>query len=433
MINNRKRILKKKIKIVNTTIRDVTCPFCGLLCDDLVIENKEEELKILKNGCSKAIMGFEKQAPENSPKVASNEVTLEDAIDKIFQILKKSQTPLISGLGTDVAGMRSVMNLADKAGAVLDHMHGDALTRNNLVLQDLGWIMTTMSEIKNRADLIIFAGTDATKYPRFYERVIWNKHSMFSRQKNKLKLIYIGEKLNTKLGINSNGEKPNILNCKTEQIGEIISSLHALITGAAIDVNEVAGIKTKKLEVLATQMKSAKYGVIIWSPADLDIPHAELTIQSFCEVVKYLTRITRFAGFSLGGDDASTTSNNVCAWQSGYPLRINFNKGYPDYSPHHFSTHNVLKNKEVDSLMWISSFSTTVKPPRASIPSIVLAKPDIKLNFKPDVFIPVATPGVDHTGQLFRTDNVVSLPLTKVRKSLYPSVDYILNEIIKRY
>ena len=179
--------MKKKIKIVNTTIRDVTCPFCGLLCDDLVIENKEEELKILKNGCPKAIMGFEKQAPENSPKVAGNEVTLEDAIDKIFQILKKSQTPLISGLGTDVAGMRSVMNLADKTGAVLDHMHGDALTRNNLVLQDLGWIMTTMSEIKNRADLIIFAGTDAAKYPRFYERVIWNKQSMFNRQKNKLK------------------------------------------------------------------------------------------------------------------------------------------------------------------------------------------------------------------------------------------------------
>ena len=83
--------------------------------------------------------------------------------------------------------------------------------------------------------------------------------------------------------------------------------------------------------------------------------------------------------------------------------------------------------------MWISSFSAAIKPPRASIPSIVLAKPDIKLNFKPDIFIPVATPGVDHTGQLFRTDSVISLPLQKVRKSLYPSVAYILNEVIKRY
>lgn len=425
--------MKKKTKTVSATIRDVACPFCGLLCDDLIIENKKENLKVLKNGCPKAIFGFEQEIPENFPKVKGKKTSIENAIDKIFQIFKTSHTPLISGLGTDVAGMRAVMNLADKTGAVLDHMHGNALTRNTLVLQDLGWIMTTMSEIKNRADLIIFAGTDATEYPRFYERIIWNKHSMFSRQKNKLKLIYIGEKLNTKLGISPSGEKPNILNCKTEQIGEIVSSLHALITGAAIDVNEVAGIKTKKLEVLAEQMKSAKYGVIIWSPADLDIPHAELTIQSFCEVVKYLTRITRFAGFSLGGDDASTTSNNVCAWQSGYPLRVNFNKGYPDYSPHHYSTHNVLKNKEVDALMWISSFSAAIKPPRASIPSIVLAKPDIKLNFKPDIFIPVATPGVDHTGQLFRTDSVISLPLQKVRKSLYPSVAYILNEVIKRY
>jgi len=426
-------VLKKKTKIVDKIINNVACPFCGLLCDDLVIQNKKETLKILKNYCPKAISGFEKKVPESFPKIAGKKSTLEDAIDKVFLVLKKSNSPLIAGLGTDVNGMRAVMHLADKTGAVLDHMHGNALTRNTLVLQDLGWIMTTMSEIKNRADLIIFAGTDAAKYQRFYERVIWNKQSMFARQKNKLELVYIGEKLNTKLGISPTGKKPNILNCKTEEIGEIISSLHAIITGAKIDVANVAGIKTKKLEVLAEQMKSAKYGVIIWSPADLDIPHAELTIQSFCEVVKYLTRITRFAGFSLGGDDGSTTSNNVCAWQSGYPLRVNFNKGYPDYSPHHYSTYNVLKNKEVDVLMWISSFSAAIKPPRASIPSIVLANPDIKLNFNPDVFIPIATPGVDHSGQLFRTDSVVSLPLKKIRKSSYPNVDYVLNEVLKKY
>ena len=38
---------------------------------------------------------------------------------------------------------------------------------------------------------------------------------MFTRQKNKLKLVYIGEKLNAKLGISPTGKKPNILNSKT--------------------------------------------------------------------------------------------------------------------------------------------------------------------------------------------------------------------------
>lgn len=179
-------------------------------------------------------------------------------------------------------------------------------------------------------------------------------------------------------------------------------------------------------------MKSATYGVIVWSPAELNIPHADLTIQNFTETVKYLTRFTRFAGFSLAGNDGATTANAVCAWQSGYPLRVNFNKGYPDYDAHRYSTRNVLKNKEVDALLWISSFSSNVNPPRASIPTIVLATPDTKLNFKPDVFIPVSTPGVDHTGQLFRTDSVVALPLKQVRQSPYASVNSILKQVIER-
>ncbi len=415
-----------------TITRDVPCPFCGILCDDLVIQNQGETLKILENGCPKAISAFETKLVATSPKINGTTASLDDAISAMSDILKNSRTPLISGLGTDAGGMRQVMHLADKTGGIVDHMHGDALTRNSLVLQDLGWITTSMTEIRNRADLIIFAGTDATKYPRFFERTIWNKKSMFKLKNEERQIVYIGNKLETKSGINPNGKRPSVLSCKTEQIGEVISSLHALVTGATLDVSKVAGIETKTLQSLADKMKAAKYGVIVWSPSELDFPHAELTIQNFCEIVKYLTRFTRFAGFSLSGNDGSTTANNVCAWQSGYPLRVNFNKGYPDYDAQRYSTRNALKNKEVDSLLWISSFSSNVNPPRASIPTIVLAKPDTKLNFKPDVFIPVSTPGVEHTGQLFRTDSVVSLPLKKLRESSCASVHSVLKQLIER-
>ena len=255
---------------------------------------------------------------------------------------------------------------------------------------------------------------------------------MFNLKHDDRQIVYIGDTLDTKAGINPNGKRPTLLNCKTEHIGEIFSSLHALVSGASIDVTQIAGIKLSTLKKLADQMKSAKYGVIVWSPADLDIPHAELTIQNFTEIAKFLTRFTRFAGFSLGGNDGATTANNVCAWQSGYPLRVNFNKGYPDYDAHRYSTSSVLKNNEVDALLWISSFSSNVNSPRASIPTIVLATPDTKLNFKADVYIPVSTPGVDHTGQLFRTDSVVALPLKQVRQSPYASVNSILKQVIER-
>jgi formylmethanofuran dehydrogenase subunit B len=206
-----------------------------------------------------------------------------------------------------------------------------------------------------------------------------------------------------------------------------------MIAGDKVNLEYLSNKQLKDLELLSDQMTNADYGVLVWAPGELNFPHAELTIQAFCEMVKFLNRNTRFNGLSLGGNDGGISAVNLSTWQSGYPLCVNFSKGYPESDPYRYSTSNVLKNKEADTLVWISSFSTDVKPPRAKIPTIVLATPATKLNFNPDVFIPVGIPGIDHGGQLFRTDSVVSLPLKQVRTSAYLSVYDILmsvNELI---
>ncbi|MEM7027029.1 MAG: formylmethanofuran dehydrogenase subunit B [Pseudomonadota bacterium] len=412
-------------------ISEVACPFCGLLCDDLVIRTENNRLSVSKNGCAKSKKLFKAPIIDSAPTLKGSKTSLESAIAKACEILSESDTPLFTGLGTDAGGMRQIMSLADHCGAVLDHMHGNALIRNTLVLQDLGWIMTTMAEIKNRADLIIFVGTDTSAYSRFFERVIWNEKSMFGLKQDDKEIVFIGEKLNSKLGISPNGKKPTVINCKNQDINEIISTIHALSSGAELDVEKIANIKASVLVNLAEKMKQAKYGVFVWAPAELTMPHAELTIQSMTELAKYLTRKTRFAGFTLGGNDGATTVNSLCTWQSGYPLRINFNKGYPEYDPNRYSTSNVLKKKEVDSMLWVSSFSIQHRPPKASIPSIILATPGTDIGFKADVFIPVSTPGLDHTGQLNRTDSVVTLPLKKLRQSPYPSVASVVSSIMQ--
>ncbi len=410
--------------------KDVPCPFCSLICDDLVIQNKEGKLTVKENGCAKAKTYFSQSLPDDTPALKGKSCSIDKAIEATAKILKQSTAPLLAGLGTDIGGMRSVMQLADNIGATIDHMHSDGAIRNTLVLQDLGWVMTTMSEIKNRADFIIFAGTDASNYPRFFERIIWNKDSLFSDVK-KRKLVYIGDKLNTSKGKSPEGKLPTVLKCEQEEINEIISVLHAIIAGNKIQPPKIAGISLTTLQKLAKQIKEAKYGVVVWAPGELNFPHAELTIQSICELVKYLTRTTRFAGFTLAGGDGAMSANSLSAWQSGFPLRVNFSKGFPRQDVGRNSTKSLLKNKEVDALVWISSFSSNTKPPKANIPTVVLATPETKLNFKPDVFIPVATPGVDHSGQLIRTDNVVSLPLKKLRDSKYMNVSDILNRIIE--
>jgi len=411
-------------------LKDVPCPFCSLICDDLVIQNKDGKLTVTENGCAKAKACFSQPLADDTPTLKGKPCSIDEAIKAAARILKKSAAPLLAGLGTDIGGMRSVMQLADNIGATIDHMHSDGAIRNTLVLQDLGWVMTTMSEIKNRADFIIFAGTDATNYPRFFERVVWNENSLLISDTTKRDIVYLGENLDTSHGKSPSGKRPTHLKCPQEDIGEVFSVLHGLVGGNIIQKrDEIAGIKMAKLEKLAKQMMHASYGVIVWAPGEFNFPHAELTIQSICELAKYLTRKTRFSGFTLAGGDGVMSANNLSAWQSGFPLRVNFSVGVPKQDVGRNSTKNLLKNKEVDAMLWISSFSSNINPPEAKIPTIVLATPGTKLSIKPDIFIPVATPGVDHSGQLIRTDSVVSLTLKELRDSKYMSVSDILNRV----
>jgi formylmethanofuran dehydrogenase subunit B len=46
------------------------------------------------------------------------------------------------------------------------------------------------------------------------------------------------------------------------------------------------------------------------------------------------------------------------------------------------------------------------------------------------VHIPVATPGVDRAGHLYRTDNVVAVRLRKVVERELPGADEILSQIV---
>jgi formylmethanofuran dehydrogenase subunit B len=413
------------------TYQDVPCPFCSLLCDDLEIKNQNGKLHVIQNGCQKARTHFERSTSPLNPRIKGKNCSLDDAIAQATKILKQANQPLIAGLGTDINGLRQVMEMAEKTGAIVDHMYSDGAYRNIKVLQDHGWIMTTMAEIKNRADLVIFAGTDGvSNYPRFFERTIWNSNSLAGMDIKKRQIIYIGENLDISHGKTPNRKQPTYIPCKQEQIGEIIATLHAMVVGNKVEKTGIAGTRLTDLEKLAERMKQAKYGVIVWAPGELNFPHAELTILSICELIKYMNRTTRYAGFSLGGNDGGMSAQNVSTWQSGYPLRVSYSKGYPDYDPHKYSATNVLKRHEVDAMVWISSFGAANKPPKASIPSIVLTDTSIKMDYTPDVHIPVATPGIDHTGQLIRTDSVVSLSLKQIRTSALLSVSSVLDRIL---
>jgi len=436
---------------------NVTCPFCGILCDDLRIERTGDQLKVLNKNCGQSAAGFERVLPPAKPQVDGRDVSLEEAVKAAAGLIKKAQLPLYGGLGTDVDGIRAVLSLADRTGGVVDHALSEAQFRNFNVLQRSGWIMSTLTEARNRADLFVIVGTNVHKlHARFFERVVCPPSSMFEDPPAKRTVVFIGEGLDTSAAVGSRIADVVNLPCKQSQVTEVLLALRARINGMAVSPSEpeapakrtgilstllphlrgtsapppeIAGIKLSEIDALAERCKNARYGVMVWAPPGLNFMHADLAVQAISDMVRDLNVTTRFAGLSLGGNEGAVTAAAVSGWQTGYPSRVSFASGAPDYDSYRFSIGRMLAANEGDLLVWIASISPTLVPPETRLPKIVLATPGFRSSQQPAVFIPVGTPGIDHAGLLVRCDNVVSLPLKNLGRSRLPRVADVLAAI----
>ncbi len=322
------------------------------------------------------------------------------------------------------------MALAERSGGIVDHALSEAQYRNFKILQTTGWMTTTLTEARNRADLFIIAGSDIHKlHPRFFETIVSPPDSMFDVTAPKRTVVFIGKGLDRSGAKGARVGEVITLGCKDEQAGDVVALLRARLRGFRVKPPKLEGVTLAEIDALAERCRGAKYGVVVWAPPSLNFPFAELAVEQFTGLVKDLNQTIRFAGLSLGGAEGATTAGAVCTWISGYPLRVSYASGAPDYDPYRWAIGRMLKEGEGDLLVWIVSISPDLVPPPTKIPTIVLGTPGLALTEPPSVFIPVGTPGVDHAGRLVRVDNVVTLPLKDLGRADLPPVADVLSAI----
>ncbi|MDD2659157.1 MAG: formylmethanofuran dehydrogenase subunit B [Methylococcales bacterium] len=414
-----------------TEITEVPSPFCGIGTDDLTIRVDGVSLKVVENGCAVNTPAFEQMITDTSPRVDGKEVSLDVAVAAAAALLKDTRLPVIGGCATDVNGMRGLLALADRCGAVVDNMNFTGARNNFLALQDSGWMNTTLAEVKNRCDLLLVAGTDLEAFaPRFFERYLWNKESMFLDDTSSREVIYLGKAPSGDASTSPAGRKALVLECATEDLPEVIAVLRALVKGQPVLAASVCGIAAADLLAIAGKLKAAKYGVVTWAAGALAYSQAELTVQTLSEMIKDINnQNTRCSGLPLGGKEGDQTANQVCGWTTGYPARTRFSRGYPEYDPYLNDTNLLLTNGEADALVWVQAFNVKSVPPVTAFPTIVVGRSGMTFAKEPDVFIPVGAPGIDHAGHAYRMDNVVAIRLKKLRDSGLPSTAQVLNAI----
>lgn len=427
---------------IMTITRDWTCPFCALLCDDLAIELHDGgTLAAPATSCprlAQALACYSDADTHCRSSVGADDTDLDIALARAAQILAAARHPLFASLATDVAGARALYGLAAECGAILDHLHGDALGAATLAMQDRGAFFTTLSEVRTRADLLVFFGCQPSqRYPRFFERTLAGTD--LARE-----LVFVGCEPDTAVHGLANVRVETILPgadpfdtlavWSAPGAGRAPAALH----GAAADM-------AASLAALQARIAAARYTVIVYDPGALPGPHAALLIEALHRIVKAANETVRAGCLALGGDDGALTVNQTVTWLSGLPLRTRvatparLNGTAPlDYDPYRYRTEKLLAEGEIDALLWIASFAPPVGLPDAypDIPAIVLGHPALaeaaRARSGPTVFIPVATPGIDTGGHLFRTDGPVVTPLAAARGAPLPSVAALAVQLADR-
>ena len=106
--------------------KDVVCPFCGCLCDDLEVTVENNRIVKVRNGCaistSKLLHHHENRVEK--PLIDGRPATLEEAVKEAAEILRSARRPLIYGLSsTECGAIAKAIELAELIGGVLSLIH----------------------------------------------------------------------------------------------------------------------------------------------------------------------------------------------------------------------------------------------------------------------------------------------------------------------
>ena len=110
---------------------------------------------------------------------------------------------------------------------------------------------------------------------------------------------------------------------------------------------------------LAADLRAARFGVAVWSAAELDA----LTIEMLCGLVDDLNAATRFSGLSLAPGDNALGVLQTCGWMTGFPMRTGFARGHPEHDPWRYDAARLVDSGEADGALWISAY-------RAAAPAV---------------------------------------------------------------
>jgi len=304
-----------------------------------------------------------------------------------------------------------------------------------MAVQGVGEPTCTLGEVKNRADLLIYWGSNpAESHPRHFTRYAVTPKGLFTPAGRKGRTVVIVDVRPT----SSTRAADIFLQIKPGKDFECLWALRALVRGVELDEDAVAdtGLTLAQLQDLARRMKSCRFGVLFIGQGLTQSRGKQMNTSAVFMLVRDLYAHTKFAAIPMRGHGNVTGIDNVLSWQTGYPFGVNFSRGYPRFNPGEYTTVDLLARGEADAALIVAS-DPVANLPRvaadrlAQIPTIALDSHESETTRVAKVVFTTATAGIGAEGTIYRMDNV-PLRLRAFLPSPYPSDEEVLRRIVTR-
>lgn len=409
-------MIEKPITDYDEEVRNCSCSYCGNNCDDITYLLKDKKIVGVRHACrigASKIINDQDQRLLN-PLVRNEDGLLEEttwdvALDKTARFLYESDRPVLYGWGeTSVEAIKKGIKIAEKTGAVMDNQsticHGSSIQ----AFQNVGHPVMTLGEVKNRADVVVYVGTNPMDdHPRHLSRYTTFPEGFFRKNGRKDRTVITLDPKYT----NTAKVSDEWIQFNMNEDYLLFDALRMLLKGESLDEEEIAGVPTSQLENLIQIMKNAEYGALFFGLGVSQTLGKQKNVDMLIQLVEDLNRYSKWSMLPMRGFFNVSGFNIALTSETGYPYGVDFSRGYPRFMVGETTTIDLLNRREPDFFMAISA-DPGVQFPGYTIKHLVnIPTIQIDTHWGPytelaDIVLPSTRVGVETEGTAYRMDSI---------------------------
>jgi formylmethanofuran dehydrogenase subunit B len=290
------------------------CSFCSLLCDS-------ESLNRLS--CSQrdnSLVHLE----ATRQNITTTQALLDNEVRQLMASLLIAKRVLVTGRIASIQTAREAIAFADRFNATLDFSEGGHTFANVLAIQRGGMNSVSIAEVRQIADVIVVVGNDSLleAFPRLPQAL----YSANRTRDTKPVIVLLGE-FNEE-SIQKWKTSPFdvwSVPCRLEQVPSAWMQWCRWNTSTDSSSDSDSGHKLLGL------LNDSKFTAIVWAASRLPVPQPDLWVERMLEAIRFRNETHRTSALMLSSLDG--TFQQVCTWLTGFPGRIQFRNGSPNYDP----------------------------------------------------------------------------------------------------